>query len=80
MPLPVSTPHTWAEWLRRLGEHLAAHGHTLYNLDFVNAVPADDPAPVLQALRFDLTADAPTRTRGNARPRCGAGERRRRRC
>ena len=50
---------TWAEWLRRLGEYLAAHGHTLYNLDFVNAVPADDPAPVLQALRFDLTGDAP---------------------
>ncbi|MCC6495058.1 MAG: phosphoenolpyruvate synthase [Propionibacteriaceae bacterium] len=50
---------TWAEWQRRFGAHLAAHGHTLYNLDFVNPVPADDPAPVLQALRFNLTAEAP---------------------
>ncbi len=50
---------TWAEWQRRLAGHLAAHGHTLYNLDFVNPVPADDPAPVLQALRFNLTAEAP---------------------
>jgi len=50
---------TWSAWLRRFGEHLAVHGHTLYNLDFVNAVPADDPAPVLQALRFDLTPAAP---------------------
>ena len=49
----------WGEWQQRFGQHLAAHGHTLYNLDFVNPVPADDPAPVLQALRFDLSADAP---------------------
>ncbi len=69
---------TWVEWLRRLGEHLAAHGHTLYNLDFVNAVPADDPAPVLQALRFDLTADAPDpyarqRQASSARENAAAG-------
>ena len=51
--------HTWGDWQQRFGAHLAAHGHTLYNLDFVNAVPADDPAPVLQALRFDLSAQAP---------------------
>ena len=49
----------WGEWRQRLGEHLDVHGHTLYNLDFVNAVPADDPAPVLQALRFDLSPHAP---------------------
>lgn len=57
--LPGVEDGAWAEWLRRLGEHLAEHGHTLYNLDFVNAVPADDPTPVLRALRFDLTDDAP---------------------
>ncbi len=51
--------HTWGDWQQRFGAHLAAHGHTLYNLDFVNAVPADDPAPLLQALRFDLSAGAP---------------------
>ena len=57
-PAGVAGP-IWAEWLSRFSEHLAVHGHTLYNLDFVNAVPADDPALVLQALRFDLTSAAP---------------------
>lgn len=52
-------PALWAQWHERFGAHLAEHGHTLYNLDFVNPVPADDPAPLLQALRFDLAADAP---------------------
>lgn len=47
---------TWNQWHERFDAHLAAHGHTLYNLDFVNPVPADDPAPVLQALRYYLSA------------------------
>lgn len=37
---------------RRFAEHLARWGHTVYNLDFRNAVPADDPAPLLAALAF----------------------------
>lgn len=49
----------WAEWTQRLDAHLAEHGHTLYNLDFVNPVAADDPAPILQALRFAMRPDAP---------------------
>src|SRR4029450_7666997 len=27
-------------------------GHTVYNLDFANSVPADDPIPLLETLRF----------------------------
>lgn len=53
------SPQAWADWHARFGAHLATHGHTLYNLDPVNPVPADDPAPLLQALRFDLDPDAP---------------------
>jgi pyruvate,water dikinase len=49
----------WAQWHERFAAHLTAHGHTLYNLDFVNPVPADDPGPVLQSLRFSLADDAP---------------------
>ncbi len=49
----------WDDWRHGLATHLAEHGHTLYNLDFVNPVAADDPAPVLQALRFALRPDAP---------------------
>ena len=52
-------PDLWAQWHQRFAAHLADHGHTLYNLDFVNPVPADDPGPVLQALRFSLAEDAP---------------------
>ncbi len=48
----------WAEWQRRFSEHLHRYGHTVYNLDFANPVPADDPAPILEALRYYLTDDA----------------------
>jgi phosphohistidine swiveling domain-containing protein len=57
---------TWQDWRTRLQTHLARHGHTVYNLDFRNAVPADDPAPLLDTLRFYLgrfdspSADAPS--------------------
>ena len=51
-------PDRWQEWLERFAAYLDEFGHTVYNLDFVNPVPADDPAPILQALRFVLTGDA----------------------
>ncbi len=44
----------WSEWLDRLQDHLDRYGHTVYNLDFVNAVPADDPAPLIDTIRFYL--------------------------
>ncbi len=49
-----------AEWDARLTAHLDAFGHTIYNLDFVNPVPADDPTPVLDAVRFYLGDEAPS--------------------
>jgi phosphohistidine swiveling domain-containing protein len=42
----------WHEWQARFQAHLNAYGHTIYNLDFANPVPADDPAPLLETLRF----------------------------
>jgi pyruvate,water dikinase len=44
----------WHEWLDRLQEHLDQYGHTVYNLDFVNPVPADDPGPLVDTVRFYL--------------------------
>ncbi|MGI5128671.1 PEP/pyruvate-binding domain-containing protein [Pseudonocardia sp. CA-107938] len=41
-------------WRARFQAHLDAHGHATYNMDFANAVPADDPAPLLETLRFYL--------------------------
>ena len=51
---PGVDPETWHEWLARFRAHLDRYGHTVYNLDFLNAVPADDPAPLLESLRFFL--------------------------
>jgi pyruvate,water dikinase len=35
-------------------KHLDRFGHAVYNLDFVNPVPADEPAPLLDTVRFYL--------------------------
>jgi pyruvate,water dikinase len=42
----------WHEWHTRFQAHLATYGHVVYNLDFMNPVPADDPVPLLETLRF----------------------------
>jgi phosphohistidine swiveling domain-containing protein len=42
----------WHEWHTRFQAYLSAYGHTVYNLDFMNPVPADDPVPLLETLRF----------------------------
>ncbi len=44
----------WAAFLGRLHEHLRQFGHTIYNLDFANPVPADDPTPVVEALKHAI--------------------------
>jgi rifampicin phosphotransferase len=43
---------TWNEWRSRFQVHLDRYGHTVYNLDFANPVPADDPAPLFDTLEF----------------------------
>jgi rifampicin phosphotransferase len=48
----ASDDPVWHEWYARFQAHLSAYGHTVYNLDFMNPVPADDPAPLLETLRF----------------------------
>jgi pyruvate,water dikinase len=52
---PAGLDGAWAEWVARLQAHLDAYGHAVYNLDFVNPVPADQPAPVIETLRFYLS-------------------------
>jgi pyruvate,water dikinase len=54
---PLASQPAWGEWRRRFEAHLDAYGHTVYNLDFANAVPADDPAPLLETLRFYLRGE-----------------------
>ena len=43
------------EFAERFAAHLDAYGHTVYNLDFANPVPADDPAPLVDVVRLYLT-------------------------
>ncbi len=52
-PTGVDGP-LWRRWCRRFQAHLDRFGHAVYNLDFCTAVPADDPAPLLDTLRFYL--------------------------
>ena len=47
----------WREWRSRFQAHLDRYGHAVYNLDFVNPVPADDPAPLFDTLRFYLRGE-----------------------
>ncbi|MFE8886990.1 PEP/pyruvate-binding domain-containing protein [Pseudarthrobacter enclensis] len=44
----------WQEWRIAFREHLGLYGHTVYNLDFATPVPADDPATLLETVKFYL--------------------------
>ena len=51
-------PQVWGDWQRRFLDHLAKYGHFTYDLDFSKSVAADDPAPLLEALRMYLLGKA----------------------
>lgn len=42
----------------RLAQHLSRFGHLTYNLDVMQPVAADDPAPALAALRYAISGQA----------------------
>ena len=44
----------WRAWLERFQAHLDRYGAMLYDMDFAHAVPADDPSPLIDTLRFYL--------------------------
>ena len=44
----------WGQWRPRFHDHLGRYGHAVYNLDFVCPVPADDPSPLLETVKFYL--------------------------
>ncbi|MDR6559414.1 pyruvate,water dikinase [Arthrobacter pascens] len=47
----------WEQWRTRFQRHLDRFGHAVYNLDFVNPVPADDPSALLETLKFFLRGE-----------------------
>jgi rifampicin phosphotransferase len=59
----------WRQWRSRFQSHLDRYGHAVYNLDFVYPVPADDPTPLFDTLRFYLRGEGQNpheRQRGTA--------------
>ena len=54
-PPEVFYEPAWIEWQKRVQAHLEQYGHTIYNLDFANPVPADDPAPLLETCKLYLS-------------------------
>lgn len=53
IPEKVSSEE-WQSWQERFQAYLWDFGHMVYNLDFGNPVPADDPRPLLEALKMYL--------------------------
>lgn len=45
----------WMNWRKSFRGYIEKFGHTIYNLDFGNSVPADDPAPILETLKMYLS-------------------------
>jgi phosphohistidine swiveling domain-containing protein len=48
------TAEAWAEWRTRIEAHLQAFGYLFYDLDIAKPVPAEDPTPVLEAVKMYL--------------------------
>ena len=46
------------DFAQRFATHLDTYGHAVYNLDFANPVPADDPAPLVDVVRLYLGGQA----------------------
>jgi pyruvate,water dikinase len=57
-PAPIADAESWREFAGRFARHLDRFGHAVYDLDFASSVPADDPAPLLETLKYFLSGQA----------------------
>jgi len=55
---PIADADGWREFRGRFAEHLDRFGHAIYDLDFAKAVATDEPAPLLETLKYFLTGQA----------------------
>jgi len=55
---PIADADGWSEFCRRFADHLDRFGHSIYDLDFAKGLAADEPAPLLEALKYFLTGQA----------------------
>jgi pyruvate,water dikinase len=51
---PGADPARWGAWCAEFQAHLDRFGHTVYNLDLAEPVPADAPGPLFDSVRFYL--------------------------
>ena len=56
-PVGGEDADAWHEFRRRFAEHLDRFGHAVYDLDFAKGLPADEPAPLLETLKFFLRGE-----------------------
>jgi pyruvate,water dikinase len=57
-PAPIAHAESWREFAGRFAQHLDRFGHAVYDLDFASSVPTDDPAPLLETLKYFLSGQA----------------------
>jgi pyruvate,water dikinase len=50
-------PAEWAEFQRRLDQHLERFGHIIFQLDFAEPLPLDDPSPMLENIKMYLRGE-----------------------
>ncbi len=55
---PITDAKGWREFAAQFAHHLELFGHAIYDLDFASPVPADDPAPLLETLKYFLSGQA----------------------
>jgi pyruvate,water dikinase len=55
---PIPDANEWREFAFRFTQHLERFGHAVYDLDFASPVPADDPAPLVETLKYFLSGQA----------------------
>src|SRR3712207_2047804 len=58
VPAPINDADRWREFRRRFALHLQRFGHAVYDLDFAKSLPGDDPAPLLETLKYFLSGQA----------------------
>jgi phosphohistidine swiveling domain-containing protein len=58
---PASIPLSdWEDWRRKLKDHLRRFGYSIYNMDFSEPLPRDDPGPIVENLRRFVTGAVPS--------------------
>jgi pyruvate,water dikinase len=54
---PIADAASWREFTGRLTAHLNRFGHTVYDLDFAKSLPAEDPASLLETLKYFVAGE-----------------------